>query len=500
MLSTPIWILITLQIAMGAFDTLYHHELTERLAWRPSQRHELQLHGVRNLFYCLLFIGLGCLQLTGLLAWAVGALLIVELCITLKDFVEEDMTRKLPASERVTHTLLALNYGAIIALLMPVLAAWAALPTGITFAPQGLWAVLMVFAGIGVAVFGVRDLAAAKRLTRMAAAKTPPLLPVADKRLRILITGATGFIGSRMVAALSERGHDVTVLTRNVEKAAKLGAPLTVITDLGQIADDARFDSIINLAGQPVAGWLWTAKYKAAIMQSRLDMTRGLVALMARLNHKPDSFISGSAIGIYGAKAHEPVDETTRIKGESVFSQTMCLEWEAEANKARDLGVRTVNLRTGLVLDTAGGSLGQMLFAFEFGLGGPFGNGQHIMSWITRSDLVRLIFHCIDKSGVSGPVNATAPNPVSNRAFAKALGRALHRPAVIAIAERALTFALGDLGREIFLGSQNVRPNAALGSGFVFAAPDIKTAFADMFNLAPRGGRPDLRLKPVSAE
>lgn len=480
MITQTLWVLITLQICMGAFDTLFHHEFTERLAWRPSQQHELQLHGVRNLFYCALFVGIGWFHFYGVFAWVVGVVLLIELCITLKDFVEEDMTRKLPASERVTHTLLALNYGAILALLAPVLIAWAAQPSSITLVHYGWWTALLTIGGLGVSIFGVRDLLASKRLARMKSTSQARLLPLADTRQSILITGGTGFIGSRLIEALVERGHEVTVLTRQLESTGHLSPPIRVATALEQINDDERFDAVINLAGAPIAGSLWTASYKAKITNSRLETTRAVIALMERLETKPRCFISGSAIGVYGTNTATAVDETTPIAEDNSFAQQLCLAWEAESLKAEALGVRTICLRTGIVLDTAGGTLGQMLFPFEFGLGGPFGKGDQWMSWITRDDLVRLIYHALVHEDVSGPLNATAPGAVTNASFTKALGRTLNRPAVMSIPEFLLTVGLGDLGREIFLASQNVQPCRARATGFVYEAPDIDTAFAQL--------------------
>ena len=361
--------LILIQIAMGAFDTLFHHEFTERLAWRPSQKDEVRLHGIRNLLYAGLFIVIGCLEVTGGYAVAIGMLLVIELGITLVDFVEEDMTRKLPASERVTHTLMALNYGAILVLLAPVLIGWAQSPTGLVLVSYGLWSAIMVFAAIAVGVFGVRDLLAVKRLTRMAAAPRPPLLAKANKAQSILITGGTGFIGTRLVEAFVASGHKVTVLTRDFENAAHLATPVRIITDLNQIHTADNFDTVINLAGAPTAGWFWTETYKEKILNSRLDMTRDLVAMMARLKTAPACFISSSAIGAYGIGASAPTTEAMPIARDGTFAQTLCLEWEAAGLEAKALGIRTVLLRTGMVLDTAGGPLGQMLFAFEFGLG-----------------------------------------------------------------------------------------------------------------------------------
>src|SRR5215470_7559410 len=165
---TPLlWSLIGIQIVMGAFDTFYHHELTERLAWRPSQRYELKLHGVRNLLYALLFLVLGWLEIYGVLAMLVIAVLVVEIVITLMDFVEEDLSRKLPASERINHTLLAINYGAILVLLLPVLGEWAARPTRVAASYAGFLSIAATVCAAGVGLCGVRDLAAAKRLARL---------------------------------------------------------------------------------------------------------------------------------------------------------------------------------------------------------------------------------------------------------------------------------------------------------------------------------------------
>jgi hypothetical protein len=198
---TPLlWTLIAIQIAMGAFDTFYHHELTERLAWRPSQRHELRLHGVRNILYALLFLILGWSEVHGYLAMMVIAVLVVEIVITLMDFVEEDISRKLPASERINHTLLALNYGAILVLLVPVLIEWAGRPTAVTFAFYGYWSILAAASAVGVSLFGLRDLAASRRLARLNSRSISGIVAGLPGRQTILVTGATGFVGSRLVA------------------------------------------------------------------------------------------------------------------------------------------------------------------------------------------------------------------------------------------------------------------------------------------------------------
>lgn len=477
-MTETLWVLIYIQIAMGGFDTLFHHEFTERLSWRPSQRHELQLHGVRNIIYAVIFILIALFQLHGPWALALIALLAIEVVITLKDFVEEDQTRKLPASERVLHTLMAMNYGAILVLLLPVLLVWSDLaPHGLVWANYGFWALPLLLAGIGVAVFGVRDILAARRLQRLKTTPAGLLIDARLKRQSILITGGTGFIGSRLVEALIAAGHTVTLLTRNPENAAKLGVPLKFVTDLEQIHSDERIDAIINLAGQPVAGGLWSKSYKAKVLASRVETTRALKTLIDRLNTRPSIFVNGSAIGIYGVQRKDPADDYQQPASDGSFSQDLCRDWEAEAAKIEWLGIRTVYLRIGLTLDTAGGPLGQMLFPFEFGMGGAFGKGDHWMSWITRDDLVRLISFALAQADLRGPVNAVAPKPVRNADFAKALGAALNRPTILAVPDFFLRYGLGAMGREIFLGSQNIVPAKALAAGFEFESADIETAF-----------------------
>lgn len=480
MIPEAFWVLLCVQMAMGTFDMLFHHELTERLAWRPSQRRELVLHALRNLFYAILFVALACLEPRGAWAWALAALLAAELLVTLADFVEEDLTRRLPASERVLHTVLAVNYGAILALLAPVLLDWAASPSGLAVVDRGFWTPFMLAAAATVAPFGLRDALAARRLGRRATRPARDLMPEGGGPRRVLVTGGTGFIGRRLVAALVARGDDVTVLTRVAAHGADLPAPVRLITALDQVPDDARIDAIVNLAGAPIAGGLWTAARRKRLRASRLTVTRDLVALARRLRAKPACLISASAVGVYGVAADDPVDETDRPAGPRGFAQRLCADWEAQASRMATLGVRTIVLRIGLVLDPAGGTLGAMLAPFEFGLGGPLGTGRQWMSWITRDDLVRLIGHCLDQPGLAGPVNAVAPAPARNRDFARALARALRRPCRMAVPDWVPRRGLGALGREIFLASQNVRPTRAIASGFRFHAPDIDTALTSM--------------------
>jgi uncharacterized protein (TIGR01777 family) len=481
-MTTLLWTLIAIQVAMAAFDTIYHHELTERLAWRPSQKHELTLHAARSLLYVMLFCVLGFFQVHGLFAFAAMAVLVVEVFITLADFIEEDLSRKLPATERVNHTLLAINYGAILVLAVPMLIAWAHEPTALHVATHGYWSALMAFAALGAAIFGLRDLLASRRSDAMVA---PPedLVTALPARQTVLVTGATGFIGRRLVQALATAGHQVIVLARDPARAAALTPPFRLITGLSQLPDDTHIDAIVNLAGEPIANGPWTVGKRHRILASRLRMTGNVVRLIKRLNEKPQVLINGSAIGWYGPQGDETLTESS--DGRMCFSRQLCADWERAAVQAERFGVRVVRLRIGLVLGTEGGMLANMLAPFEFGLGGPFGAGRQWMSWIERDDLIRLIAHAMADPALKGPVNATAPEPVRNATFTRELGHALHRPAFLAIPAPLLRL-LGGVADELLLGGQRVVPEKALKSGFVFRHANLRSALAAMLGTETR--------------
>jgi uncharacterized protein (TIGR01777 family) len=478
MTSSLLWGLIILQMAMGAFDIAYHHELTERLAWRPAQRRELALHGVRNLLYAVLFTIFGWFEPRGAWAVAVMTILAVEVVVTLLDFVEEDASRKLPGSERITHTLLAINYGAILVLLLPILPGWAAQDTSLVPISHGMLSAIATIAAIGVAGLGARDLHTSWRMRRLQSARPDELAQALTGRQHLLVTGATGFVGRRMVEALTAAGHDVTVLTRDSRKAGVLRPPFRVVTSLDQIPNDAAIDGIINLAGEAIADGLWTRARRRRILRSRLRVTYGVVRLVARLDKRPEVLVSGSAIGWYGLWQDE--DLTEFDGGKACFTHRVCEAWERAAMRARSFGVRVVLLRTGLVLGIEGGLLSRLLPPFEFGLGGPIGSGVQWMSWIERDDLVRLIVHILATPSLRGPVNATAPEPVRNATFAWELGRSLRRPARLRAPALLLHRLAGAFADELLIGGQKVLPAKAEDSGFLFRHATLASALAAM--------------------
>ena len=475
-----LWTLVLLQMAMGAFDTLYHHELTERLAWRPGQQHELNLHGVRNLLYAVLFLALGFTEPRGVYAFGLIGLVLVELGITLWDFVEEDRTRLLPPSERVTHTLLTLNYGVILALLVPWLWSLGHLPTALPRVDNGLLGWICAIAAAGVVLSGLRDMEAARRALRLSETPAKELAEALEGKRSVLVTGGTGFVGTRLVAALVAAGHAVTVLSRNADKARDLNAMrgATVVGSFDEIASDTRIDAVVNLAGEPLADGLWTKAKRRRILQSRVDATRDLVAFIRGLEDKPHVLVSGSAVGWYGLRDKEKLAEN--VAPRDCFSHRVCEAWEREAMRVDDMGVRLVRLRIGLVFGRSGGMLARMLMPFEFFLGGRIGSGKQFMSWIHRDDLVRLILHCIATPAVSGPVNATAPVPVTNAGFTRALAHALRRPVSLPLPAAPLRFALGGFAEELLLGGQRVLPAKALATGFRFEYPSIEPALAQI--------------------
>lgn len=284
---------------------------------------------------------------------------------------------------------------------------------------------------------------------------------------RIAITGASGLIGTALVGYLKSQGHTVQRLVRRPAVSAEeiTWDPIAGTVDMDALAG---VDAVIHLAGAGVSDKRWTKKYKSEILNSRLLGTTTIAKAVAIV--KPQVFISASAIGWYGESGNRAVVETDRVGDD--FLAAVCREWESAADLAGD--VRTVKLRTGLVLDPTGGALGKMLPIFRFGLGGKLSNGKQWWSWITLHDQIRAIAFLLENK-ISGPVNLTSPNPVTNSEFTAGLARAMHRPALFPVPAFALKIVLGGFSSEV-LGSKKVMPQALTEAGFTFDYPHISSA------------------------
>jgi uncharacterized protein len=294
--------------------------------------------------------------------------------------------------------------------------------------------------------------------------------------MRVTLTGASGLIGTKLVRALSARGDEVTVLSRNPEKTASaLGVSAEAWDPNAGPAPAAALagrDAIVHLAGERV-DQRWSEDAKRAIAASRETGTRNLVEGLRASDPRPGALVSASAVGYYGPRGDEILDESA-APGDD-FLAGVCVAWEREAERAEELGMRVVRVRTGVVLDGGGGALARMLTPFKLGAGGPVAGGDQYMPWIHSDDLVGIYLAAIDGSDWSGPVNASAPEPVTNRAFSKALGRALHRPAVAPIPAVALRLLYGDMATIVTEGQRAV-PRRALDLGYAFAHPDLDEA------------------------
>jgi hypothetical protein len=273
--------------------------------------------------------------------------------------------------------------------------------------------------------------------------------------MNVAITGASGFVGRALSERLGASGHSVTTISLRTQPAPEVFA---------------RCEAVVNLAGEPVAQ-RWTAAARERISNSRIQGTRSLVAALRK--HPPAVLVSASAVGYYGSRGDEILTEDSPPASD--FLGQLALGWEQEAHAAEQLGVRVVIPRIGVVLGRGGGALAQMQLPFRFGVGGRLGTGKQWMSWIALDDLVSLIEFAIEDAVLRGPVNAVAPNPVTNAVFTHELAAALHRPAILPVPAFALKILFGEMS-EMLLGGQRVIPQAALRAGFQFRFADLGAA------------------------
>ncbi len=299
---------------------------------------------------------------------------------------------------------------------------------------------------------------------------------------KVLVTGGTGFIGSRVCHNLHNKDYVISVVSRNPEKAKDRLERVQEIyawnPETEELPTEAISDTqaVIHLAGETIAG-RWNSDKKQRIRDSRVLSTRNLVTSFANNDSKPDTLICASAIGLYGDSGENSFTEETPPGTD--FLAEVCQEWETEAYKARELGIRAVTVRIGLVLGIGGGLLKQVLTPFKIGVGGKLGNGQQWMSWIHIDDLVGIIFHALENDSINGPLNATAPTPVRNIEFTKALGSALNRPTILPAPYFGLKLMMGEFADFVLL-SQNVLPEKTVASGYDFQFPTIDSALSDL--------------------
>jgi uncharacterized protein (TIGR01777 family) len=293
--------------------------------------------------------------------------------------------------------------------------------------------------------------------------------------MRIAITGASGLIGTALAGHLTSAGHTVVPVVRRSPRSGEIGwDPSAGRLDA---ADLAGVDAVVNLAGAGIGDRRWTDEYKQVLLDSRIEGTTLLAERLAELGDDgPSVLLSGSAIGFYGDRGDEVLDESS-ASGDGFLAE-VCRRWEDATAAASDAGVRVAHLRTGIVLTPEGGALTKLgwLTIFKLGAGGKFGNGRQWWSWISLTDEVRAIEHLL-VGDVSGPVNLTAPDPVRNADFAHTLGRVLNRPAILPVPKFAPTLLLGDeLAEAVLFDSQRVLPTVLEGDGFEFEHPDLATA------------------------
>jgi uncharacterized protein (TIGR01777 family) len=313
--------------------------------------------------------------------------------------------------------------------------------------------------------------------------------------MRVFLTGATGFIGRALVPLLQREGHTVVVWTRSVARArARLGADIDAVDaasgEPGLTAAIDGCDAVINLAGEPVLPGRWTTARRRALRDSRVGLTEALVRAIAAAPRRPRVLVSSSAVGFYGDRGEELLTEAS-APGDGFLAQ-LCEQWEAAACQAERHDVRVVLVRTGVVLGRDGGALARMLPPFRLGLGGPIGSGRQYVPWIHLHDLAAIFVAALTDERFRGPINAVAPNAVTSREFAGALGKALGRPALLPVPGLALRALFGEAAG-VLLASQRVEPAALRAHGFAFAFPAIAPAVADLLSGTP------IAIGPVSA-
>ena len=291
--------------------------------------------------------------------------------------------------------------------------------------------------------------------------------------MRILITGASGLIGSALATNLKDKGCELLLASRKPSVSPDQ-IQWTVEDGFAEPERLEGLDAVVHLAGESVSGLRWTDEKKKAIRDSRVLGTRSVVEALSSLKHRPKVLVAASAVGFYGERGDEEVTESSAAG--DTFLSDVARSWEAEARRAEDAGIRTVLLRTGIVLSKDGGALGTMLLPFKLGVGGVVGSGKQWMSWVSIDDHISVIEYVIENENIRGAVNSVSPNPITNEEFTKTMGEVLYRPTFIPVPEFVVSMALGEMGDALLLASTKVLPKRLLDAGFVFKYPELKPA------------------------
>jgi len=299
--------------------------------------------------------------------------------------------------------------------------------------------------------------------------------------MKVLVSGASGLVGAMLVPELASAGHDVRRLVRNASRAASGDLVWNPAAGELDVAALEAFDAVVNLAGESIASGRWTARKKAEIRQSRISATNTLAKALAQLTTRPRTLVNASAIGFYGNRGEERLDETSST-GSGDFLSEVCRAWESATEPAARAGVRVVVTRFGVILSANGGALAKMLLPFKLGLGGIIGSGRQYMSWVAIDDVVGAIMHCLKDQSLRGPVNVVAPEPVTNAKYTKTLGRVLARPTIFPMPAFAARAAFGQMSDELLLSGQRVEPAKLLASGYAFKYPSLEDALRHVLN------------------
>jgi uncharacterized protein (TIGR01777 family) len=485
--------LLIAQGLMGAFDTVWHHEIRCALPQQPNAAPELRLHAIRAVLYGVLFAGLAWFAWGHDWLFVLWTIVGIEILLTLRDFVIEDQTRSLPASERVTHTVLAINGGAVFGLIAWRSADWWALPNGLHFTPAGWHSWVLTIFALGVVISGVRDALASRALTSRERT-APPAFDFsgnnpARRAQTFLLVGATGFIGRVLARALLDQGHRVIIWARKPRIASQLfDGRAACVGSLSELDPATRIDVTINLAGAPIMGKRWSATRKRELIASRVGTTNALMAWLTAATHRPRLLINASAIGYYGVQAEDDL----RQKNESSaagndFPAQLCEQWERAASAATSLGIPLGIIRLGLVFGYQG-VLPALLMPVHLGLGGAMGSGGQVMSWVHIDDVIGAIAWLCRGDGATIAAgeavtyNLVAPEVTTQKALTRDAAALLRRPAFMKTPAWPVRLILGEQAT-LLLDGVRVEPMRLRQQGYVFRFPALHPALKNLLGM-----------------